>query len=86
MKLSKAQQEAWDKIQNHIILTPDNAYRHHTWSPETDWTSEKTDYTWYANRIYGTFNTATLKALEKNGLIKVHEFGGHYNTDTIEII
>ena len=89
MKLTNAQKTAWDKILNHETLNPDEAYRHNVYSPEKDFTSHFDSghsYTWYANRIYGTFNTATLKALEKKGLIKIHEIGGSYNSDTIEIL
>ena len=38
------------------------------------------------NRVYGRFNTATLKSLEAKGLIRVHRFGGSYQTDEIEIL
>ena len=38
------------------------------------------------NRVYGRFNTATLKSLETKGLIKVHRYGGSYRTDEIEIL
>lgn len=91
MTLSKAQQEAWDKIKNFKTLTPDIAYQSDVFSPAEDWTdtvsiSGQRGYTWYANRVYGKFNTATLKALEKKGLIKVHEFGGAHYSDTIEIL
>ena len=37
------------------------------------------------NRVYGRFNTTTLKALESKGLIKVHKFGG-LGLDDIEIL
>jgi len=91
MKLTKAQQEAWDRINNRKIVGPDS----HTigpygvFQPPEDYTAKYKsgrEYTWYANRVYGTFNTATLKALEKKGLVKVHFFGGNYGTDIIEII
>jgi len=91
MKLSKAQQEAIDKINNRKITGFDD----HTvgpygvFEPPEDYTAKYEnghEYTWYANRVYGTFNTATLKALEKKNLIKVHFFGGNYGTDIIEIL
>lgn len=88
MKLSEAQQKTWDAIKNFKTMNPDKA-SHETFSPAEDWTMEFKSggtHTWYANRVYGTFNTATLKALEKKGLIKVHEFGGAYMSDTIEIL
>ena len=92
-KLTKAQQEAWDRIQNHETLNPDNAYRYNVYSPAEDWTKEFIhngevigEKTWYANRVYGMFNSATLRALEKKGLIKVHEFGGSHYPDEIEIL
>ena len=89
MKLTPAQQIAWNRILNHKTLNPDEAYGGDVYSPEKDWTSHYNSggsYIWYANRVYGTFNTATLKALEKKGLIKLHEIGGAYNSDTIEIL
>jgi len=89
MKLSNAQQIAWDKIRNFKTLTPDKASQSDVWSPAEDWTQEYKSgrsTTWYANRVYGIFNTATLKTLEKKGLIKVHEFGGAHYSDTIEIL
>ena len=86
MKLTTAQQTAWNRILNHKTLNPDEAYRGDVYSPEKDFTSQVTSYTWFAKYVYGTFNTATLKALEKNGLIRLHEIGGAYNSDTIEII
>lgn len=90
MTLSKAQQEAWNKIKNFKTLTPDKANNwSDVFSPAEDWTQEFKSggsKTWYANRVYGKFNTATLKALEKKGLIKVHHFGGGAYSDTIEIL
>ena len=88
MKLTTAQQTAWNRILNHETLNPDEAY-HTVWSPEKDFTATYKSghsYTWFAKYVYGTFNTATLKALEKKGLIKLHKIGGAYNSDTIEII
>ena len=70
-------------------MTPDKASQSDVWSPAEDWTQEYKSgrsTTWYANRVYGIFNTATLKTLEKKGLIKVHEFGGAHYSDTIEIL
>ena len=85
MALTKAQQIAWDKIRNHETLNPDEVYWQ-VFSPKVDWVSPDTGRIWYANKVYGTFNTATLKALEKKGLIKLHEIGGAYGSDTIEIL
>jgi len=87
-KLTKAQNEAWNKILNHEILNPDEAYSQ-VYSPPTDYTvtyDSGSTHTWYAKFVYGTFNTATLKALEKKGLIKIHFIGGSYNSDIIEIL
>lgn len=89
VKLSKAQRDALDKIRNHEILTPDQAYHYHVFSPPEDWTQKYesgNSHTWYASRVYGRFNTATLKSLEKKGLIKVHRFGGVHMDDEIEIL
>lgn len=89
MKLTSAQSKAWDKILNHKTQNPDESYGGDVYSPAQDFTSHYksgNSYTWYAKYVYGTFNTATLKALESKGLIKIHEIGGAYNSDTIEII
>ena len=96
MKLSKikllsiAQQEAIDRINNRKIVGPDIPVGPYgVFEPPEDYTAKYEnghEYTWYANRVYGTFNTTTLKALEKKGLIKVHFFGGNYGTDIIEIL
>lgn len=88
-KLTNAQQLTWDAIKNHQTMNPDEAYQTDVFSPAEDWTQEFESggsHTWYANRVYGKFNTATLKALEKRGLIKVHEFGGAHFSDAIEIL
>lgn len=90
MKLSKTQQTAWDRIQNRAIESPKTARG--DFSPPEDitivWHDMKgsPSHTWYANRVYGVFNTLTLKALERRGLIKVHAFGGAYFSDTIEVL
>jgi hypothetical protein len=89
MKLSNAQKIVWEKILNHETLNPDEAYHYNVYSPAEDYTDyygNGLSHTWYAKYVYGTFNTATLKALEKKGLIILHDIGGHYNNDTIEII
>jgi len=41
---------------------------------------------WNGNRVYGPFNTATLKCLESKGLIKVHRFGIAWRNDEIEVL
>lgn len=41
---------------------------------------------WNGNRVYGPFNTATLKCLELKGLIKVHRFGIGWRKDEIEVL
>jgi hypothetical protein len=41
---------------------------------------------WKGGWVFGAFNTATLKALEAKGLIKVHQFGGSHGRDEIEIL
>ena len=75
MKLTKAQQEAWDRINNRKITGPDDntVGPYGCFEPPTDYMvryESGREYTWYANRVYGTFNTATLKALEKKALLK----------------
>lgn len=86
MNLTKAQELTLDKIRNHITTTPDRVYGNEPYSPPCDWSSPSINKIWYADRVYGKFNTATLKALEKKGLIKVHEFGKQHYSDEIEIL
>ena len=86
MNLTKAQELALDSIINHITTTPDRVGGYTPFSPPCDWHSPSVKKVWYANRVYGKFNTATLKALEKKGLIKIHEIGGRHYADEIEIL
>jgi hypothetical protein len=87
--MSATQAKVLEEIKNAKVSTPysdDTRGMFKAWKCEADWTSERTNYTWKAGRVYGRFNTATIKALEKLGLIKIHEIGGGVMPDTIEII
>ena len=86
MNLTKAQETAWEEIRDHITASPDLVLGGTPFSPPCDWHSPSTNTVWYANRIYGRFNTATLKVLERKGLIKIHKIGGERLDDIIEIL
>ena len=73
-KLTPAQQRTFSQILDAKPSTPDKVI-HGAWLQVSDWTSVKTGHTWKAGRVYGRFNTSTLKALEKKGLIRVHFYG-----------
>lgn len=83
-EMSKAQQKAWQQITSAPVGTPTTVYGW-TWKCVEDWTSPSSGHTWKSGMVYGTFNTATIRALEKAGLIKIHEVGGGQFPDTIEI-
>ena len=86
-KLSKAQEKMLNEIQSAEITTPDKSYG--GWmTVSEDWTSNETDFIWKAGKIYARYkNSATLKALEKKGLIKIHQLGGsHCGTDIVSIL
>ena len=86
MKLSKAQQEAWYKIRHFVIGSPCQV-QPTVFMPDKEYVSKSGNYTWKPGLIYGyAFNTATIKCLEKKGLIKIHEIGGAQGSDVIEIL
>ena len=83
-KLSKAQQEAWDKIRHFVVGSP-NELQPGCYMPDKEYKGAG-DYTWSPHKIYGgVFNTATLKVLEKKGYIKILEIGGAQCSDVVEI-
>lgn len=86
IKLSKAQKKMLDAIKNAEITTPDNSYGN-WFTPPENWTSEKTGYTWESGKYYAHYqNSATLRCLEKKGLITIHQLGGSFTgTDIISI-
>jgi len=84
-KLTPAQQRTFDQILNAKPNTPDNVISG-AWLQVSDFTSPGINYTWKGGRVYGSFNTATLKVLENKGLIRVHEFGIGWRNDTIEVL
>jgi CTP-dependent riboflavin kinase len=84
-KLTPAQQRTFNQILDAKPSTPDKVICG-AWLQVADWTSVKTGHTWKGGRVYGSFNTSTLKALEKKGLIRVHGFGTVCTSDIIEVI
>jgi len=87
MKLSKIQQEAWDKIRHFVIGSPCQI-QPTFFMPDKEYISKSRNYTWKPGLIYGyAFNAVTIKCLEKKGLIKIHEIGGaQRRSDVIEIL
>jgi hypothetical protein len=69
---------------NAPISTPDKNYGGNPFRVSEDWKSDITDYVWRAGRVYGSWNTSTIKALEKRGLIKIHSIGG-WMSDEVEL-
>jgi hypothetical protein len=91
-KLTPAQARTFAQIIEAQPNTPDNVI-YGAWLQVEDWSRTSTlpdgkTFTsrWNGNRVYGAFNTATLKCLETKGLIKVHHFGGSYRVDEIEVL
>jgi hypothetical protein len=92
IKLSAAQARTYSELTEAQPSAP-NKIHHGAWLQVEEFISRYTrnDGTpstiiWPGNRVYGAFNTATLKSLEKKGLIKVHRFGGSWRVDEIEIL
>lgn len=88
--LTKAQTETWGKIRNHVIGTPD-CLQPSCFTPNKEYKAfndaGENYCTWTPGLIYGgCFSTATLKVLERKGLIKVHFFGGADRDDIVEIM
>jgi hypothetical protein len=92
IKLSAAQARTYTQIIEAQPSTP-NRVHHSAWLQVEDFVSRYTrnDGTpsiivWPGNRVYGAFNTATLRSLEKKGLILVHRYGGSWMVDEIEVL
>lgn len=96
-KLSPAQERTYNEIINAPHLTPDEAYG--TFYLEEDYASsyalsDGTEIThrWKGGLVYSVnFLDATLRVLERKGLIRVYEYGGAFNagrgnTSIIEIL
>jgi hypothetical protein len=73
-KLTPAQARTFAEITEAKPITPDKKmYWWQTWR-QAD-----------GGRVYGRFNSATLRSLEAKGLIKVHHYGNG-GTDEIEVL
>jgi hypothetical protein len=90
-KLTPAQARTFAQIIEAEPNTPDKV-SWGAWRQVEDYSSTSTinghtiTVSYNGNRVYGAFNTATLKSLEAKGLIRVHRFGGSYRTDEIEVL
>jgi hypothetical protein len=90
-KLTPAQARTFAEIIDAKPNTPDKVLSG-AWRQVEDFSKTSTinghtiAVSYNGNRVYGRFNTATLKSLEAKALIKVHKFGGSYSTDEIEIL
>ena len=83
-KLTKAQARTFAEIIEAKPNTPDKVLCG-AWFQVEDFVSPD-NKRWNGNRVYGPFNTATLKCLESKGLIKVHKFGIEWRNDEIEVL
>ncbi len=96
-KLTPAQARTYAQITEAPPMTPDKVLCGAFFLAD-DWTSTATVFDavrgcdceitlrMNGNRVYGPFNTATLKCLEAKGLIKVHSFGVGHRHDEIEVL
>lgn len=90
-KLTPAQARTLAEITDAPTTTPDKVFCGAFFLAD-DWSNTKTingrtiATHWNGNRVYGAFNTATLKCLEAKGLIKVHQFGTQWRIDEIEVL
>ena len=83
IKLTPAQARTYAQITEAPTSTPDKVLRGAFFLAD-DFSSSASR--WNGNRVYGPFNTATLKCLESKGLIKVHRFGIGWRDDEIEVL
>jgi hypothetical protein len=90
-KLSTAQSRTFTEITEAKPNTPDKVFGG-PWRQVEDYSNTSTinghtiTVRYNGNRVYGQFNTSTLKALEKKGVIMVHKFGGSHRCDEIEVL
>jgi hypothetical protein len=92
-KLTPAQARTFAQIIEAEPTTPDKVSGlQGAWRQVEDYSNTSTinghviTVRYNGNRVYGRFNTATLKSLETKGLIRVHAFGGSYRNDEIEVL
>ena len=83
MKLTPKQLKTLGEITNAPVGTP-NTVRGWTWKCVEDFV--RPYHTWHAGWVYGRFNSATLRALQRAGLIRIHRLGGAYIADELEMI
>ena len=90
-KLTPAQARTFAEITEAVPTTPDKVFGG-AWRQVEDYSDTSMiaghaiTVSYNGNRVYGRFNTATLKNLESRGLIRVHRFGGSYQVDEIEVL
>lgn len=84
-KLTAAQARTYAQITEAQPNTPDKVICG-AWLQVEDFVNSLNARRWNGNRVYGSFNTATLKCLEAKGLIKVHQFGIEWRNDEIEVL
>lgn len=90
-KLTPAQARTFAQITEAPTTTPDKVL-HGAFFLADDWsdTSVINGHTitvhYNGGRVYGRFNSATLRALEAKGLIRVHFDGASYQCDEIEVL
>jgi hypothetical protein len=90
-KLTPAQARTYAEITEAPTTTPDKVYcgaffLANDWSDTTVIDGKTLTVRYNGNRVYGRFNSSTLRVLEAKGLIRVHFDGGSHRSDEIEIL
>ena len=86
MKLSKAQQKAYEEIKNAPFNTPDKNFSGSPFKLKEDFVSDSAGYVWVVGVVYGRFNSSTLKALARKGFIEIVELGDMVRNDIVKIL
>jgi hypothetical protein len=89
--LTAAQARTFTQIIEAPTTTPDKVlcgayFLAEDWSSTMVINGKTITNRWNGNRVYGRFNSATLRTLEAKGLIRVHFDGGSHRPDEIEIL
>lgn len=85
-KLSKAQAELLQELKNAKIDSPENILHGQVFQVPEKWVHpEYPRISYEPGFIYGRFNSQSIRALEKKGIIKIHVDGGQWQ-DKIELL
>ena len=91
IKLTPAQARTYAQITEAPTTTPDKVFcgaffLADDWSNTMVINGQTITTSYNGNRVYGRFNSSTLRVLEAKGLIRVHFDGGSYRPDEIEVL